>query len=123
MDFLIFQMIINLYLYLLNWGGIKVDLDKELSKERYNVKEAGVSPFSSSEDRVIELYYYIKGGTVDYGAYRAKKYGFERYGKTFSGFYPEWEPGKKIHLIGHSYGGLTIQVLDEILKNGDSCTS
>ncbi|MEB8095862.1 hypothetical protein NGH44_11975 [Staphylococcus caprae] len=81
--------------------------------------EAGVSPFGSAQDRAIELYYYIKGGKVDYGAYRSQKYGFERYGKTYEGIYPDWQPGKKIHLVGHSFGGPTIQVLEDLLRNGD----
>ncbi len=101
------------------WGGNKIDLDKELSKQGYKVMEAGVSPFGGAEDRAIELYYYIKGGTVDYGAYRSKKYGYSRYGKTYKGIYPEWQPGKKIHLVGHSFGGPTIQVLEDLLRNGD----
>ncbi|NJI01597.1 esterase/lipase family protein [Staphylococcus agnetis] len=101
------------------WGGVKIDLDKVLSQEGYSVKEARVSPYSSAKDRAIELYYYIKGGKVDYGAYRSKKYGFERYGNTYPGIYKNWKPGKKIHLVGHSYGGPTIQLLEELLKNGD----
>ena len=43
---------------------------------------------------VVELYYYIKGGTVDYGRTRAK-YGHERYGKTYEGVYEDWQPGQK----------------------------
>ncbi|MBO1919740.1 hypothetical protein J4710_00925 [Staphylococcus xylosus] len=34
--------------------------------------EKGMSPFGSNYDRALELYYYIKGGTVDYGAYHSK---------------------------------------------------
>ncbi|MFO3689185.1 esterase/lipase family protein [Staphylococcus felis] len=100
------------------WGGNKVDLDKELKKQGYDVREAGMSAFGSDYDRAVELYYYIKGGRVDYGAYHAQKYGHERYGETFKGIYPEWEPGKKVHLIGHSLGGQTIQVLEDMLRNG-----
>ena len=43
--------------------------------------EASVSAFGSNYDRAVELYYYIKGGRVDYGAAHAAKYGHERYGK------------------------------------------
>ena len=43
----------------------------------------------------VELYYYIKGGTVDYGAAHAAKYGHERYGKTYEGVYKDWQPGQK----------------------------
>ncbi|MBF0811274.1 hypothetical protein E4T72_09360 [Staphylococcus xylosus] len=100
------------------WGGNKVDLDKELNKQGYDVREGGMSPFGSNYDRALELYYYIKGGTVDYGAYHSKKYGHARYGKTYKGIYPEWPPGKKVHLVGHSFGGQTIQVLEDMLRNG-----
>ena len=44
--------------------------------------EASVSAFGSNYDRAVELYYYIKGGRVDYGAAHAAKYGHERYGKN-----------------------------------------
>ena len=77
-----------------------------------------MSPFGSNYDRALELYYYIKGGTVDYGAYHSIKYGHARYGKTYKGIYPEWAPGKKVHLVGHSFGGQTIQVLEDMLRNG-----
>ncbi|MGW7849725.1 lipase-like domain-containing protein [Staphylococcus xylosus] len=100
------------------WGGNKVDLDKELNKQGYDVREGGMSPFGSNYDRALELYYYIKGGTVDYRAYHSKKYGHARYGKTYKGIYPEWAPGKKVHLVGHSFGGQTIQVLEDMLRNG-----
>lgn len=100
------------------WGGNKVDLDKELNKQGYDVREGGMSPFGSNYDRALELYYYIKGGTVDYGAYHSKKYGHARYDKTYKGIYPEWAPGKKVHLVGHSFGGQTIQVLEDMLRNG-----
>ncbi|MEJ7451007.1 lipase [Staphylococcus xylosus] len=100
------------------WGGNKVDLDKELNKQGYDVREGGMSPFGSNYDRALELYYYIKGGTVDYGAYHSKKYGHARYGKTYKGIYPEWAPGKKVHLVGHSFGVQTIQVLEDMLRNG-----
>ena len=44
-----------------------------------------MSAFGSNYDRAVELYYYIKGGTVDYGAAHAAKYGHDRYGKTYAG--------------------------------------
>ncbi|RIM74790.1 esterase/lipase family protein, partial [Staphylococcus arlettae] len=100
------------------WGGNKVDLDKALNEQGYDVREGGMSPFGSNYDRALELYYYIKGGTVDYGARHAEKFGHDRYGKTYKGIYPEWEPGKKVHLVGHSFGGQTIQVLEDMLRNG-----
>jgi hypothetical protein len=34
-----------------------------------------ISAFGSNYDRAVELYSYIKGGTVDYGAAHAERYG------------------------------------------------
>ncbi|MGZ7227054.1 lipase-like domain-containing protein, partial [Streptococcus pyogenes] len=43
----------------------------------------------------------------------------ERYGKTYKGIMPNWEPGKKVHLVGHSMGGQTIRLMEEFLRNGN----
>ncbi|MEJ7326578.1 lipase, partial [Staphylococcus epidermidis] len=66
------------------WGGKRIKLTQELRAKGYNVSEASVSAFGSNYDRAVELYYYIKGGTVDYGAAHAAKYGHDRYGKTYA---------------------------------------
>ncbi|MBA8764795.1 YSIRK-targeted triacylglycerol lipase [Staphylococcus coagulans] len=100
------------------WGGEKLNIRQYLEENGYNTYEASVSAFGSNYDRAVELYYYIKGGRVDYGAAHAAKYGHERYGNTYEGIYKDWEPGKKIHLVGHSMGGQTIRVLEELLRNG-----
>lgn len=90
-----------------------------MRKQGYNVHQASVSAFGSNYDRAVELYYYIKGGRVDYGAAHAAKYGHERYGKTYKGIMPNWEPVKKVHLVGHSMGGQTIRLMEEFLRNGN----
>ncbi|MGS0652685.1 lipase-like domain-containing protein, partial [Staphylococcus arlettae] len=81
--------------------------------------EASVGALSSNYDRAVELYYYIKGGTVDYGAAHANKYGHERYGRTYEGVYKDWQPGQQVHLVGHSMGGQTIRLLDTMLREGN----
>lgn len=101
------------------WGGDRTDLQKDLENNGYNVYEASIGAYGSNYDRAVELYYYIKGGTVDYGTAHAAKYGHERYGKTYEGVYPEWQPGQKVHLVGHSMGGQTIRQLEEFLRNGN----
>ena len=50
------------------WGGNKFKVIEELRKQGYNVHQASVSAFGSNYDRAVELYYYIKGGRVDYGS-------------------------------------------------------
>lgn len=100
------------------WGGDKVNISEFLNENGYETYEASVSAFGSNYDRAVELYYYIKGGTVDYGAAHAEKYGHERYGKTYEGIYKDWQPGQKVHFVGHSMGGQTIRQLEELLRNG-----
>ena len=77
------------------WGGDRLKIIQDYRAKGYNVMEASVSAFGSNYDRAVELYYYIKGGRVDYGAAHAAKYGHERYGKTYAGAYKDWKPGQK----------------------------
>ncbi|WP_251519580.1 YSIRK-type signal peptide-containing protein [Staphylococcus sp. Marseille-Q6910] len=100
------------------WGGDKLNIREDLESNGYETHEASISAFGSNYDRAIELYYYIKGGTVDYGAAHAAKYGHDRYGKTYEGVYKDWQPGQKVHLVAHSMGGQTVRQLEELLRNG-----
>ncbi|QHW36119.1 YSIRK-type signal peptide-containing protein [Staphylococcus ursi] len=101
------------------WGGSKYKMIEDLRNAGYNVFEASVSAYGSNWDRAAELYAYIKGGVVDYGAAHAKKYGHARYGRTYEGILPDWAPGQKIHLVGHSMGGMTIRLFEDLIRNGD----
>lgn len=101
------------------WGGDKLNIRQDLEENGYKAYEASISAFGSNYDRAVELYYYIKGGTVDYGAAHAAKYGHARYGKTYEGVYKDWQPGQKVHLVGHSMGGQTIRQLEALLRNGN----
>ncbi len=101
------------------WGGLN-DIEEHLNKQGYSTYTAAVGPVSSNYDRAVELYYYIKGGTVDYGAFHAEKYGHSRYGRTFEGIYPQWDHNHPIHLIGHSMGGLTSRALVDLLIDGNA---
>lgn len=100
------------------WGGLKVNITSTLNIEGFEVYEASIGAMTSSYDRAVELYYFIKGGRVDYGAYHSKKFGHHRFGKTYDGVYPKWQLGHKVHLIGHSMGGQTIRILDNMLRFG-----
>ncbi len=42
----------------------------------------------------------------------------ERYGKTYKGIMPNWEPGKKVGVEG-ILGGQTIRLMEEFLRNGN----
>lgn len=101
------------------WGGDKLNITQDLEQNGYQAYEASIGALSSNYDRAVELYYYIKGGRVDYGAAHAAKYGHERYGNTYEGVYKDWQPGQKVHLVGHSMGGQTVRQLEELLRNGN----
>lgn len=101
------------------WGGNN-DVVALLNNNGHKTYTATVGPVSSNWDRAVELYYYIKGGRVDYGAAHAKENGHDRYGRTFPGIYSEWDNKSKVHLVGHSMGGQTIRVLTELLAKGSA---
>lgn len=101
------------------WGGTKANLQEYLRNKGYETYEASVSALASNHERVVDLYHYIVGGRADYGAAHAEKYGHERYGKTYKGILPNWQPGHPIHLVGHSMGGQTIRLLEHYLRNGN----
>ncbi|CAG8816356.1 30033_t:CDS:2, partial [Racocetra persica] len=72
---------------------------------------------SSLHDRAVEIFYQIKGGRVDYGKDHALKYGHSRYGRECPGLYPEWSVSKPLHFLGHSFGGVTIWKLQQLLAS------
>ena len=103
------------------WGGFS-DLQAQLNSGAVDGREvrvmtAAVGPFSSVWDRAVELFYQIKGGTVDYGAAHASEHGHARFGRTFPGLYPEWDCDHPVHLVGHSMGGLTARALVQMLSD------
>lgn len=101
------------------WGGFAVgDLAKVMQSQGMDVREAKVSPLSSNWDRACELYAYIKGGRVDYGAIHSRSYGHERYGRFYPGIYPEWDNDHPINLWGHSMGAPTVRILTSLLYWG-----
>ena len=48
-----------------------MNIRQDLEENGYEAYEASISAFGSNYDRAVELYYYIKGGRVDYGAAHA----------------------------------------------------
>ena len=101
------------------WGG-EDDIQAELNDSHYRTYTATVGPFSSNWERAVELYHYITGGTVDYGAAHSEKHNIKRYGHTYQGIYSEVSDENKVHLVGHSMGGLTIRQLENFLKEGSA---
>lgn len=99
------------------WGGFE-DIEQILNNKGYTTYTAAVGPISSNWDRTCELYAYLVGGTVDYGAAHSAKYGHARYGRTYKGIYKNISDINKIHLIGHSMGGQTIRMFTQLLSEG-----
>ena len=108
------------------WGGF-TDLERQLNQAGYETYTAAVGPVSSMWDRACELYACIKGGRVDYGREHVQRYGHHRYGRRYPGLYPQWgevdrRSGRvnKVHIIGHSLGGITGRTLIQLLEQGSS---
>ena len=104
------------------WGGTD-SLREMLGNAGYQVYTPTIGPVASNWDRACELYAYLVGGTVDYGAAHAAKNGHDRYGRTFPGVLPELNNSDsklKVHLVGHSMGGETIRMLAQLLEKGDT---
>uniref|UniRef100_A0A6N2LMQ7 Lipase-like C-terminal domain-containing protein n=1 Tax=Salix viminalis TaxID=40686 RepID=A0A6N2LMQ7_SALVM len=68
----------------------------------------GLSYFAGAEkkdERARELFYYLKGGQVDYGEEHSMAYGHSQFGRFYKqGHYPEWDEDHPIHFVGHSAG-------------------
>ncbi len=102
------------------WGATTGDLMKYLTDRGYECYAASVGPISSAWDQACELYAQITGQRIDYGVVHSRKFNHSRYGREYT------EPlikgfGKdkiKIHLIGHSYGGVCVKLFTHLLTNG-----
>lgn len=107
------------------WGGFSGSLVKRMRKEGYDACAPSFGSISSAWDRACELYAALTGTRVDYGAAHAKKYGHARYGITYDRpqvarwgeVLPNGEK-KRIHLIGHSFGGATVRMLSHLMAYG-----
>ncbi len=103
------------------WGLTGGDLIKFMNEQGYESYSASVDPKGSAWDRACELYAELTGTIVDYGAYHSKIAGHERFGTDFSKNPLMKDFGKnRFVLIGHSFGGATVRLFSEILRNGAS---
>ena len=107
------------------WGFVCGNYVKKLRKDGIEAYAPSVGPLSSAWDRACELYAQLVGGTVDYGAAHSKKCHHERFGRTydkplFEGWGKPIKDGviKKIHILGHSFGGQTVRMLATLLEDG-----
>ncbi len=104
------------------WGMTGGDLMKYLRSQGFSCYAASVAPEGSAWDRACELYAQLTGTVTDYGKAHSELYGHERFGPDFTGrpLIPDWESGKKLVLLGHSFGGATIRLFSELLANGSA---
>ena len=103
------------------WGMVTGNYPRRMREKGYEVYTPTVSPLGSAWDRACELYANLTGTTVDYGAAHAKKYGHNRFGETFpEAMLPNWTPERSIHMLGHSFGGPTMRMFAELLRNGSA---
>lgn len=101
------------------WGATTGSLTEYLSGEGIESYAASTGPMSSAWDQACELYAQLRGTRVDYGENHSKIYGHRRYGRIYKKpLFENWSKEKKVHLIGHSFGGNTIRLLAHLLKNG-----
>jgi triacylglycerol lipase len=96
------------------WGGPGRDIQEDLKAHGFPAVTAAPGPVSSNWDRAAEVYAQVRGGTVDYGAAHAQRFGHARFGRTYPGLLPEGAA----HFVGHSMGGQTIRVLAHLLAEG-----
>ena len=104
------------------WGMSGGNLMEFLRSEGYSCYAASVAPEGSAWDRACELYAQLAGAVTDYGAAHSEQCGHERFGPDFTGqpLIPDWESGRKLVLLGHSFGGATIRLFSELLANGSA---
>ncbi|XP_054792361.1 uncharacterized protein LOC129298008 isoform X1 [Prosopis cineraria] len=97
-------------------GGLSYFAGAEKKDERVLVPDLG--SLTSIHDRARELFYYLKGGQVDYGEEHSITYGHSQFGRIYEqGHYPEWDEDHPIHFVGHSAGAQVARVLQQMLAD------
>ncbi|XP_059278762.1 uncharacterized protein LOC132032958 isoform X2 [Lycium ferocissimum] len=97
-------------------GGLSYFAGAEKKDDKVLVPDLG--SLTSIYDRARELFYYLKGGQVDYGEEHSKACGHSQFGRVYEqGHYPEWDEDHPIHLVGHSAGSQVVRVLQQMLAD------
>ncbi|MDR1734013.1 MAG: hypothetical protein LBR73_03930 [Oscillospiraceae bacterium] len=87
----------------------------------YELYAPSINSNASAWDCACELYAKLMGVTVDYGKAHSKTHNHAQFGAEYTEPYlPAWSSERKIHLIGHSFGGVTIQLFTELMANGSA---
>lgn len=101
------------------WGSTCGSMMDFLRDNGYEVYAASVGPISSAWDQACELYAQLAGVRVDYGERHSALHAHRRYGRTYTKpLFEGWSKVKKVHLIGHSFGGVVIRLLVHLLTYG-----
>uniref|UniRef100_A0ACD5VNW5 Uncharacterized protein n=1 Tax=Avena sativa TaxID=4498 RepID=A0ACD5VNW5_AVESA len=97
-------------------GGLSYFAGAEEKDDRVLVPDLG--SLTSVHDRARVLFYYLKGGRVDYGEEHSRTYGHSRFGRTYHrGHYPMWDEEHPAHFVGHSAGAQVIRLLQQMLHD------
>ncbi|XP_078148497.1 uncharacterized protein LOC144543917 [Carex rostrata] len=97
-------------------GGLSYFAGAEKKDEFVLVPDLG--SLTSIHDRARELFYYLKGGRVDYGEEHSKNFGHSQFGRVYEkGHYPEWDEQHPVHFVGHSAGAQVVRVLQQMLHD------
>jgi len=98
-------------------GGLSYFAGAEEKDDRVLVPDLG--SLTSVHDRARELFYYLKGGRVDYGEAHSAACGHARFGRTYErGHYPLWDEAHPAHFVGHSAGAQVVRLLQQMLHDG-----
>ncbi len=101
------------------WGGTCGSITKYLRSKDVECYSVSVGPVSSAWDQACELYAQLMGTQVDYGKVHSGKHNHKQYGRRFEKkIFENWSKEKKIHLVGHSFGGTCIRMLCHLLEYG-----
>nr|CAD1821935.1 unnamed protein product [Ananas comosus var. bracteatus] len=74
-------------------------------KKDEHVLVPDLGSLTSIHDRARELFYYLKGGRVDYGEEHSRICGHSQFGRVYDrGHYLQWDEHHPIHFVGHSAG-------------------